>query len=106
MLFWDGDYSYPPEENKRVKFCVYHPLCVPVGTGGDNYIGSCSAGHSPVLHFKLTGAEDVMWAHPVTGSRRQVPSALIFEHKLTQLRFRLIDDEGEFAGGVKLPGCS
>ena len=60
-------------------------------------------GHSPVLHFKLTGAEDVMWAHPVTGSRRQVPSALIFEHKLTQLRFRLIDDEGEFAG-VKVTG--
>ena len=33
MLFWDGDYSYPPEENKRVKFCVYHPYA-PVGTGG------------------------------------------------------------------------
>lgn len=101
MLFWDGDYSYPPEENKRVKFCVYHPYA-PVGTGGDNYVEAV-AGHSPVLHFKLTGAEDVMWAHPVTGSRRQVPSALIFEHKLTQLRFRLIDDEGEFAG-VKVTG--
>ena len=101
MLFWDGDYSYPPEENKRVKFCVYHPYA-PVGTGGDNYVEAV-AGHSPVLHFKLTGAEDVMWAHPVTGSRRQVPSALILEHKLTQLRFRLIDDEGEFAG-VKVTG--
>lgn len=60
MLFWDGDYSYPPEENKRVKFCVYHPYA-PVGTGGDNYVEAV-AGHSPVLHFKLTGAEDVMWA--------------------------------------------
>ena len=39
-----------------------------------------------------------MWVRPVTGSRREAPSALLFEHKLTQLRFRLVDDEGEFAG--------
>ena len=37
MLFWNGDYTYPLEENRRVKFCVYHPYA-PVGTGGDNYV--------------------------------------------------------------------
>ena len=79
-----------------MKFCVYHPYA-PVGTGGDNYVEAV-AGQSPVLHFRLTGAEDVMWVRPVTGSRREAPSALLFEHKLTQLRFRLVDDEGEFAG--------
>lgn len=103
MLFWDGDYTYPPEEDKKVKFCVYHPYA-PVGTGIGNYVEAV-AGQSPVLHFRLTGAEDVMWVRPVTGSRRQVPSALLFEHKLTQLRFRLIDDEGEFAG-VNLTGLA
>ena len=96
MLFWNGDYTYPLEENRRVKFCVYHPYA-PVGTGGDNYVEAV-AGQSPVLHFRLTGTEDVMWVRPVTGSRREAPSALLFEHKLTQLRFRLVDDEGEFAG--------
>lgn len=96
MLFWNGDYTYPQEENRRVKFCVYHPYA-PVGTGGDNYVEAV-AGQSPVLHFRLTGTEDVMWVRPVTGSRREAPSALLFEHKLTQLRFRLVDDEGEFAG--------
>ena len=39
-----------------------------------------------------------MWVRPVIGSRREAPSALLFEHKLTQLRFRLVDNEGEFAG--------
>jgi len=96
MLFWNGDYTYPQEENRRVKFCVYHPYA-PVGTGGDNYVEAV-AGQSPVLHFRLTGTEDVMWVRPVTGSRREAPSVLLFEHKLTQLRFRLVDDEGEFAG--------
>ena len=96
MLFWNGDYTYPLEENRRVKFCVYHPYA-PVGTGGDNYVEAV-AGQSPVLHFRLTGTEDVMWVRPVTGSRREAPSALLFEHKLTQLRFRLVDDEREFAG--------
>lgn len=92
MLFWNGDYTYPLEENRRVKFCVYHPYA-PVGTGGDNYVEAV-AGQSPMLHFRLTGTEDVMWVRPVTGSRREAPSALLFEHKLTQLRFRLVDDEG------------
>lgn len=92
MLFWNGDYTYPLEESRRVKFCVYHPYA-PVGTGGDNYVEAV-AGQSPVLYFRLTGAEDVMWVRPVTGSRREAPSALLFEHKLTQLRFRLVDDEG------------
>ena len=44
------------------------------------------------------GTEDVMWVRPVTGSRREAPSACCLQHKLTQLRFRLVDDEREFAG--------
>lgn len=96
MLFWDGDYAYPADDGRKVKFCVYHPYA-PVDAGGDNYV-EAAAGRSPVLYFKLTGEEDVMWVRPVLGSRKQPPSALLFEHKLTQLRFRLIDDEGEFEG--------
>lgn len=99
MLFWEGEYTYPIEEDKKVKFCVYHPYA-PVASGGansDNYVESVP-GKSPVLHFKLTGAEDLMWVRPVVGSHRHPPSVLLFEHKLTQLRFRLIDEEGEFTG--------
>lgn len=103
MLSWDGDYTYPLEADRLVKFCVYHPYA-PVGAGADNYV-EAAAGRSPVLHFRLTGAEDVMWVRPVTGSRRQVPAALLFEHKLTQLRFRLVDDEGAFAG-VNITGLT
>lgn len=96
MLFWGGNYTYPLEEDKKVKFCVYHPYA-PADTGTDNYVET-AVGQSPVLHFRLTGTEDVMWVRPVIGSRREAPSALLFEHKLTQLRFRLVDDEGAFAG--------
>ena len=96
MLFWDGNYTYPLEENRLVKFCVYHPYAS-IGTDTGNCM-EVVAGKSPVLHFRLTGTEDVMWVHPVIGSRRYNPSVLLFEHKLTQLRFRLIDDEGEFTG--------
>ena len=39
-----------------------------------------------------------MCAEPVIGSRSRVPGPLEFRHVLTQLRFRLVDPEGAFAG--------
>ena len=95
-LFWNNTYSYPLEKEKSVKFCVYHPYAA-INAGGFNYVEAI-AGKSPILHFRLTGAEDVMWVTPVLGSRRQAPGTLVFDHKLTQLRFQLVDDEGNFAG--------
>lgn len=96
VLSWDGTYAYPLEADKSVKFCVYHPYAAS-DAGSGNYV-EAAPGASPVLHFKLTGAEDVMWVQPVTGSRQQAPGALVFDHKLTQLRFRLVDEEGNYAG--------
>ncbi len=96
ILSWEGAYAYPLEEGKSVKFCVYHPYA-PVGTEGDNYVEMRSDA-SPLYHFTLTGDEDVMWVPPVTGSRTQSPGGLVFTHVLTQLRFCLVDDEGNFAG--------
>ncbi|WP_300704625.1 fimbrillin family protein [Bacteroides sp.] len=95
VLSWEGAYAYPLEEGRFVKFCVYHPYAA-AGTTGDNYV-EASAKSSPILHFKLTGAEDVMWVQPVVGSRTLSPAPLVFDHRLTQLRFRLTDDEGNFA---------
>lgn len=95
-LFWNDTYSYPLEKEKSVKFCVYHPYAA-INAGGFNYVET-AVRKSPVLHFRLTGAEDVMWVTPVVGSRRQAPGTLVFDHKLTQLRFRLVDDEGNFRG--------
>lgn len=96
MLSWSDTYAYPLEEKKSVKFCVYHPYAE-VAVSGRNYVEAAS-GASPALHFKLTGTEDVMWVQPVIGARRKAPGALTFSHKLTQIRFRLVDDEGDFAG--------
>ena len=95
-LSWNDTYSYPLEKEKSVKFCVYHPYAA-TNADGFNYVET-TAGKSPILHFRLSGAEDVMWVAPVVGSRRQAPGTLVFDHKLTQLRFRLVDDEGNFAG--------
>lgn len=102
-LSWEGAYAYPLEEGRLVKFCVYHPHAeVAAGDGeatgivGGNYV-EVPEKSSPVLHFNLTGAEDVMWVKPVVGSRTTPPAALVFDHLLTQLRFRLTDDEGNFA---------
>ena len=95
-LSWDGAYAYPLEEEKYVKFCVYHPYAG-VDVQGENYV-EASKGASPILHFTLTGTEDVMWVNPVVGSRTIAASLLKFNHLLTQLRFRIVDDEGNFAG--------
>lgn len=95
VLSWEGAYAYPLEEGRYVKFCVYHPYAE-VASEGDNYV-EVPAKSSPVLHFKLTGAEDVMWVQPVVGARTLSPAPLVFDHRLTQLRFRLTDDEGNFA---------
>lgn len=96
VLSWSDAYAYPLEEGQYVKFCVYHPYASP-GTSGDNYVES-RTGASPLLHFTLSGEEDVMWASPVLGSRTQSPDGLAFSHVLTQFRFCLVDDEGNFAG--------
>jgi len=96
LLSWADAYAYPLEEGQYVKFCLYHPYAE-VGTEGANYV-EMRSGSSPVLHFTLTGDEDLMWVSPVTGSRTQSPGGLVFNHLLTQLRFCLVDDEGNFAG--------
>lgn len=95
VLFWADAYAYPLEEDRYVKFCVYHPYATSDGEG-DNYVEN-RTNASPLLHFTLTGDEDVMWASPVLGSRTHSPDGLVFSHVLTQLRFRLVDDEGNFS---------
>lgn len=90
---WEHAYSYPQEANRYVKFCAYHPYAPVANPASGSYV-EMKAGQAPLLHFTLTGGEDVMCADPVIGSREQTPDALVFSHVLTQLRFKLVDTEG------------
>lgn len=94
---WAGHYYYPLEEDRSVEFCAYHPYAA-AGSDGDCFVEASAPGKAPALHFTLSGQEDVMCAEPVIGSRSRVPGPLEFRHVLTQLRFRLVDPEGAFAG--------
>ncbi len=94
-IHWTGTYYYPLDENSGVKFCAYHPFTTD--------ITAPAAGQAPVANFKLTGAEDLMYAAPVVGwrtknSETDGPTNLDFKHVLTQLTFVLSDPEGNFAG--------
>lgn len=91
-------YIYPKNDvdgKNNVKFFAYYPYAAK-GTAGDNYMVDAVATTAPKLNFTLTGSEDLMWATPVLGSRTQPAPALKFNHKLTQLSFRLMDGEGSF----------
>lgn len=90
---WANAYSYPQETNRYVKFCAYHPYAPAANPASGNYV-EMNSGRAPLLHFTLTGGEDVMCAAPVIGSRGQDPAPLVFSHVLTQLRFKLVDTEG------------
>ena len=94
---WAGSYTYPVEEGSYVRFCAYHPYA-PVGLSGSNYVVAPAAGRAPELYFTLTGSEDVMHATPVTGSKSVTPGTLVFNHVLTQIRFRIVDETGNFLG--------
>ena len=94
---WAGHYYYPLEEDRSVEFCAYHPYAA-AGSDGDCFVEAPAPGKAPALHFTLSGQEDVMCAEPVIGSRSRVPGPLEFRHVLTQLRLRLVDPEGAFAG--------
>lgn len=94
---WSGTYTYPVEENSYVRFCAYHPYA-PVGLSGSNYLLAPAANRPPELYFTLTGSEDVMYASPVTGSKSVSPGTLVFNHVLTQIRFSIVDETGNFAG--------
>lgn len=96
-IAWAGSYTYPVEENSYVRFCAYHPYA-PVGLSGSNYVVAPAAGRAPELYFTLTGSEDVMHATPVTGSKSVTPGTLVFNHVLTQIRFRIVDETGNFSG--------
>lgn len=94
---WASSYTYPVEENSYVRFCAYHPYAA-AGLSGSNYVVAPAAGRAPELYFTLTGSEDVMYATPVTGSKSVTPGTLIFNHALTQIRFRIVDETGNFSG--------
>ena len=95
-----------PEEESSVEFCAYHPYA-PVGTSSEGrfFVEAPASGHAPVLHFSLSGREDVMFATPVTGSRNSRPQGLEFRHVLTQLRFQVIDSYASL-NEVSLRGIS
>lgn len=103
-LHWAGAYYYPMDITHFVKFCAYHPYAVS-GTSGANYLRASSDNTAPVLHFTLTGQEDVMYASPVVGNYSVAPGKLSFKHALTQLSFELDDPDGTFSG-VTLNGIT
>lgn len=92
-ITWANAYSYPQETGRYVKFCAYHPYAPAANSASGNYV-EMKLGQAPLLHFTLTGSEDVMCATPVIGSRELTPGDLVFDHMLTQLRFKLVDTEG------------
>ena len=102
---WDAVYAYPNTAPLNVKFFAYYPYAGE-STSGDNYVKAASAGTAPVLTFKLTGEEDLMWATPVLGSRTQPASALKFNHQLTQLSFKLVDGDGSFSDMITSVGLT
>ena len=95
-LYWSGKYYYPLD-GTSVRFCAYHPYAA-TGTSGANYVEQGSGNTAPALHFTITGAEDVMYAVPVAGSRDQRPDKLDFRHVLTRLQFKLDDPNGNLTG--------
>ena len=101
LMSWDNpeNYVYPKAAPLNVKFFAYHPYAA-TGTTGANYVKASAVGVAPSLHFTLTGDEDLMWATPVLGSRTQPASALKFNHQLTQMTFKLVDGEGNFADPI------
>lgn len=96
-LAWKGTFYYPLDAEEHVQFCAYYPFA-PLGTDGSDYLTAPVSGQAPVLHFTLTGGEDVMFATPVVGSNASRPDKLSFHHALTQLRFELVDEFGAYTG--------
>ncbi|MDH6313584.1 hypothetical protein M2137_002374 [Parabacteroides sp. PFB2-10] len=91
-LQWEGTYYYPYRE--EVRFYSYYPYA-PTGEAGANYMEE-QTGAAPLLHFTLTGEEDLMYADPVVGSDNKIPASLAYNHLLSQFHFVLID-EGDFS---------
>lgn len=97
-ITWDGVYLYPKAdaEKTNVKFMAYYPYAT-AGTDEDNNgnrVEAASGSTAPKLHFTLDGSLDVLLATPVTGNRKTPARELTFNHKLTQLSFQLLDDQG------------
>ena len=95
-MSWAGVYYYPLAKDSYIQFCAYHPFAA-TGTSGADYLAAPAAGQAPVLHFTLTGGEDLMFAKPVVGSSSASPGKLSFEHALKQLQFALVDEYGAYA---------
>ena len=95
-LYWSGTYYYPLD-GTAVRFCAYHPYA-DTGTTGANYLELASGNTAPTLHFTISGAEDVMYATPVAGSRDRKADKLDFHHVLTQLQFIIDDPNGNLTG--------
>ncbi|MDL2265263.1 fimbrillin family protein [Parabacteroides sp. OttesenSCG-928-G21] len=85
---WNGLYYYPL--NTNLHFYSYYPF-TSTATEGENYMEE-RKGAAPLLHFTITGQEDLLYAQPVTGSNEIMPSPFVYEHLLTQFHFVLIDE--------------
>lgn len=89
-------YTYP--ENESVRFFAYYPHAE-LGTQGANYLEEPTEMQASLLHFTTDGTTDVMYADPVEGSQANSGNKLLlFNHALTQLRFKLADPNGLLAG--------
>lgn len=84
---WDGVYYYPVDPAHYVKFCAYYPYADGIKFSAD----APATGKAPALRFTLDGADDILYATPVVGSRDSDPAPLVFNHALTQLKFEIQD---------------
>lgn len=95
-IHFEKGYTYP--ENESVRFFAYYPHAE-LGTQGANYLEAPVDTRAPLLHFTTKGTVDVMYADPVEGSQANSGNKiLLFNHALTQLRFKLADPNGLLTG--------
>lgn len=85
---WSGLYYYPL--NAALRFYSYYPFSA-VDVDGENYMEERD-GEAPLLHFTITGQDDLMYADPVIGTGTTSPKPLIYNHLLSQFHFVLIDE--------------
>lgn len=89
-------YTYP--DGEHVRFFAYYPFA-DIGASETNSLEEPTETRAPLLHFITKGITDVMYADPVEGSQADSGNKLLlFNHALTQLRFKLADPNGLLAG--------
>ena len=95
--------QYYPADDGKLYFYAYSPVC------GGTYTADGEAG--PTVRWKLTGAEDIMYANDTRGISKtdNKKPQFDFAHRLNRIRFRLIQGDsfgdGIYADTIAITNC-